>query len=293
MAKNPTKTSSRDLGAKNLQENHALGRGFFLMTWEEAVLWLRQQERYQDLVRDCYYGDPLDQECRRYHHSPEWIAARQLLGKPVAGAKALDLGAGRGIVAYALHMDGWETTALEPDPSAIVGRQAIEKIGIPRLKVVEGVGENLPFPDAAFDVVIARATLHHSRNLDKLCEDTARVLKKGGRFLAMREHIITIREDLPLFLNNHPLHKLYGGENAFTLKEYRKAFRQSGLSMLQELGPCCSDINLHPQTREEHAQKRRKKLGYLIPTLLADKVNIIRGKFSNEPGRLYSFLLTK
>jgi len=263
------------------------------MTWEDAVLWLRQQNTYHDLARDCYYGDPLDQECRRYHHSPEWIAVRELLGKPVAGAKALDLGAGRGIVAYALHMDGWQTTALEPDPSGVVGRQAIEMIGIAGLKVVEGVGENLPFPDSTFDIVIARATLHHSRDLDKLCKEAARVLKKGGKFLATREHIISIREDLPLFLNKHPLHKLYGGENAFTLKEYQKAFRQSGLTMLKEFGPCCSDINLHPQTRKEHAQKRRKKLCYLVPTFVADRINIIRGKHSNEPGRLYSFVLTK
>ena len=263
------------------------------MNWEDAVLWLRQQDQYRDLVRDCYYGDPIDQECRRYHHSPEWIAARELLGKPGAGAKALDLGAGRGIVTYALHTDGWDTTALEPDPSTIVGRQAIEKIGIAGLKVVEGVGENLPFPDETFDVVIARATLHHSRDLDKLCEETARVLKKGGKFLAMREHIISIREDLPLFLNNHPLHKLYGGENAFTLKVYQNAFRRAGLSTLQELGPCCSDINLHPHTRKDWAQKMRKKLVYLLPTFVADRINIIRGKHSNEPGRLFSFVLTK
>jgi SAM-dependent methyltransferase len=263
------------------------------MTWEEAVLWLRQQPQYQDLVRDCYYGDPLDQECRKYHNSPEWIAVRELLGKPIAGARALDLGAGRGIVAYALHMDGWETIALEPDPSATVGRQAIEKIGIAGLKVSEGVGENLPFPDETFDVVIARATLHHSRDLNKLCGEAARVLKEGGKLLAMREHVISKPEDLPLFLTKHPLHNLYGGENAFTLKEYTNAFRRAGLVILQKLGPCCSDINLHPYTRKDYAQKRRKKLGYLLPTLIADKVNIIRGKFSNEPGRLYSFVLTK
>jgi SAM-dependent methyltransferase len=263
------------------------------ITWEDAVLWLRQQDQYRDLVRDCYYGDPLDQECQRYHSSPEWIAVRELLGKPVTGARALDLGAGRGIVAYALHMDGWETTALEPDSSAIVGGQAIQKMGIHGLKVIQGFGENLPFPDGTFDVVIARAVLHHSQNLEKLCAESARVLKKRGKIIAMREHVISKPDELQLFLTKHPLHKLYGGENAFTLKEYKNAFRRAELSILQELGPCCSDINLHPHTRKEHAQKRRKKFGYLLPTLIADRVNIIRGKFSNEPGRLYSFVLTK
>lgn len=111
------------------------------MTWEQAVLWLRQQPQYQNLVRDCYYGDPLDLEWRRYHDSPEWKAVRKILGKPADGAKALDLGAGRGIVAYGLHLDGWETTALEPNPSAIVGEQAIKKMGIQGLTVTQGLGK--------------------------------------------------------------------------------------------------------------------------------------------------------
>ena len=29
------------------------------MTWEQAVLWLRQQPDSADLVRACFYDDPL------------------------------------------------------------------------------------------------------------------------------------------------------------------------------------------------------------------------------------------
>lgn len=135
--------------------------------------------------------------------------------------------------------------------------------------------------------------LHHSQDLGKLCAEVFRVIKKGGTFLAMREHVISKSQDLPAFLEKHPLHRLYGGEHAFTLAEYRGAFQGAGLILQKELGPCCSDINLHPLTRKELAAQRRKKIGFWVPESWAQKINEIRGKTSHEPGRLYSFVLTK
>ncbi len=38
-----------------------------------------------------------------------------------------------------------------------------------------------------------------------------RVLKPGGRLIAI-ENVISSKNDLPVFLDQHPLHKLYGGE---------------------------------------------------------------------------------
>jgi hypothetical protein len=30
------------------------------MTWEQAVRWLREQPEQQDLVRACFYDDPVE-----------------------------------------------------------------------------------------------------------------------------------------------------------------------------------------------------------------------------------------
>ena len=43
-------------------------------TWEGAVLWLRSQPDQADLVRACFYDDPLLDAARRYHRSIEWAA---------------------------------------------------------------------------------------------------------------------------------------------------------------------------------------------------------------------------
>ena len=263
------------------------------ISWEKAVLWLRSQNQLQTLVKDCYYGENLKEECIRYLGSAEWTEARSLLASDSPKKKVLDLGAGRGIVSLALAEDGWDTVALEPDASEVVGARAIRSLKNRRIEVVEGCGENLPFHAETFDAVVARAVLHHSRDLFQLCKEVARVMKKEAAFLAMREHVLSRNEDLPVFLARHPLHKLYGGENAFTLSTYQSAFQQAGLRLLRTYGPACSNMNLHPKTRKELAVLRKKKLFNLVPLKLAETINQVRGKMSMEPGRLYSFLLRK
>jgi SAM-dependent methyltransferase len=278
-------------------------------TWEEAVQWLRQQPDQQELVRACYFDDPLLEACERFAESSEWVATTQYL--PMTKGQALDMGAGRGISSYALAKEGWQVTALEPDTSALVGAEAIKQIAkqtqLP-IKVVVEWGEQLPFPDNSFDVVLARQVLHHARDLKQLCAEIGRVLKPNGVFIATREHVISQREDLQKFLDKHALHHLYGGENAFLLKDYMQAIQESGLQLKHVLGHWESEINFFPDT---HADRRRvvsailrRRLGSKVTELLTNenyfwgfgmlnmfaKIHTLR---DNSAGRLYSFVAVK
>jgi SAM-dependent methyltransferase len=127
-----------------------------------------------------------------------------------------------GAASPALAREGFRVTALEPDPSAIVGAAAIRALaaeaGLP-IDVVEEFSERLPFADDAFDLVFARAVLHHTRDLEGACREMFRVLRPDGIFIAAREHVISKDDDLGKFLKQHPLHHLYGGENAFLLTD--------------------------------------------------------------------------
>src|SRR3981081_2619505 len=97
-----------------------------LSSWEEAVVWFRNQPEQQQVARDAFYDDPLVDAAARYHASGEWRAVSEILhGRD---GRALDIGAGRGIASYALARDDFKVTALEPDPSAIVGSAAIRKL---------------------------------------------------------------------------------------------------------------------------------------------------------------------
>jgi SAM-dependent methyltransferase len=261
------------------------------MSWEDAVAWLRAQPGSQDLVRACFYDDPLTNAAARYWNSTEWRAVHAYL--PSTRGKALDVGAGRGIASYALARDGWAVAALEPDASDLVGAGAIRSLardtGV-AVEVVETWGEALPFPDAAFDVVHCRQVLHHARDLDQLCREIGRVLKPGGVFIATREHVISKREDLGAFQANHPLHRLYGGENAFLLEEYKDAIRHAGITLHRVLNPLETDINLFPETTADVRRRAAAKIGFPFPALIPQLVLKVAGNLSDAPGRLYTFV---
>lgn len=264
-----------------------------LISWEEAVSWLKSQPEQAELVRACFYDDPLLVAAERYAVSSEWQAVRMLL--PHAPGRALDVGSGRGISAFALACDGWQVAALEPDPSDVVGAGAIRilaKAAGLDIQVEENWGERLPFADETFDVVHCRQVLHHARDLKQLCREAARVIKKGGKFIATREHVISLHEDLPEFLASHPLHKLYGGENAYLLQEYLDAITESGFTLTEVLNPYQSDINLYPET--VRGLKHRIAAKYRLPSLLVtDAILKWRGGINKVPGRLYTFVGSK
>ena len=261
------------------------------ITWEQAVLWLRGQPDQDALVRACFYDDPLTDAAKRYHASSEWRAVRRLL--PTRSGKALDIGAGRGVSSYALARDGWSVTALEPDASSVVGAGAIRSLAREAkldIDVVETWGESLPFDDATFDLVHCRQVLHHARDLAQLCREVGRVLKPQGMFIAMREHVISRREDLPAFLASHPLHNLYGGENAYLLDEYEQAIRGAGIHIDRVLNPQESDINLYPETTRDAKRRLAKRLGLPVAGLIPAPLLTWWGKRDRMPGRIYTFV---
>lgn len=263
-------------------------------SWEEAVLWLKSQPDQGEIVKACYYDDPLLVAAERFVQSAEWQAIRACL--PNFRGRVLDLGAGRGISSYAFAKEGWTVTALEPDPSDIVGAGAIrelsEQAGL-SIEVVQAAGELLPFSDMSFDAAYGRAILHHAKDLARLCREVFRVLRPHGMLIATREHVISRRSDLERFLAQHPLHALYGGENALLPSEYKDAMRAAGFMIIKVFHALESDINLHPNTRrsirEKIGQRLRLPIGDMIPGWLLD----VLGHVDSRPGRLYSFMARK
>jgi 2-polyprenyl-3-methyl-5-hydroxy-6-metoxy-1,4-benzoquinol methylase len=266
--------------------------------WEQAVQWLRSQLDQQRPVLDCYYVDPLKKATDRYYNSEEWTSVRSHL--PNGRGRALDVGAGRGIASYALARKGFAVKALEPDPSAIVGAEAIRSLAKEaslEISVTEEFSERLSCPDNHFDIVFARAVLHHTSDLAAACRGFYRVLKPGGRLIAAREHVLSGKSGLGTFLDLHPLHKLYGGENAFLLEEYKSA----GFTLKNSIASFHSAMNIAPRTLDETREEiaGRFPVGRaIIRSLLKipavwDIATKLFRRLDNRPGRLYSFVADK
>jgi SAM-dependent methyltransferase len=272
-------------------------------SWESAVQWLRTQPDQRDLVIDAYYDDPLQAAAERYWASEEWRAIVAFL--PRCGNRALDVGAGRGIASYALAREGFTVSALEPNASALVGAEAIRSLvrdtGLP-IQVVEDFSERLPFDDQSFDLVFARAVLHHAHDLAAACREFHRVLKRGGRLIAVREHVISRADDLPRFFELHPLHKLYGGENAHLLSRYLSVIEAAGFRSVVTLAPFDSPINFAPldmdRLRGELARRIEARVpgsASVVERLLARPTvwglaRRLLNFVDSRPGRLYSFV---
>lgn len=111
------------------------------------------------------------------------------------GERVLDLGAGEGWAAQHFSLRGADAVAIDvvPDPKLGLGR-AWKRMQLTdtRFDLIVGDNEGLPFARHSFDIVFSSNALHHHDHLDKLFTNIYRVLKPGGRLIAIGDPLITI-----------------------------------------------------------------------------------------------------
>ena len=78
----------------------------------------------------------------------------------VRGKRVLDLGCGDGRLALGVATFATRVEGLDPDPEAIAAaRRNARKAGVRNVRFAAGAAQRLPYPDAAFDLVILSWTL--------------------------------------------------------------------------------------------------------------------------------------
>jgi ubiquinone/menaquinone biosynthesis C-methylase UbiE len=112
--------------------------------------------------------------------------ATLVLAGDVAGRRILDAGCGSGPLFAALRDRGAIVTGF--DSSAGMLKLARRRLGDEADLQVADLGRPLPFPDGAFDDVIASLVLHYLEDWTAPLAELRRVLKPGGRLIASVMH---------------------------------------------------------------------------------------------------------
>jgi SAM-dependent methyltransferase len=111
------------------------------------------------------------------------LARLVAVAAPRPGRRAVDLGCGAGHTGAALADAGCEVTAVDLDPAMLAAARARS----PALRVHRADAAATGLPAGAFDLVVARHTLHHHDDPDAALREARRLLRPGGRVALVDE----------------------------------------------------------------------------------------------------------
>ncbi|SUA81268.1 Malonyl-CoA O-methyltransferase BioC [Nocardia otitidiscaviarum] len=135
-----------------------------------------------DTIADGYTAENETGLLHAYYNRP---AILELAGD-VAGRRILDVGCGSGPLFAALRDRGATLTGI--DSSARMLEHARRRLGGEANLLRADLADPLPFPDAAFDDVVASLVLHYLQDWAPPLAELRRVLASGGRLLVSVEH---------------------------------------------------------------------------------------------------------
>jgi ubiquinone/menaquinone biosynthesis C-methylase UbiE len=180
-----------------------------LMGWDSLAAWY---DRKQGEAGDLWHRSLID---------PVLI---KLIGS-VDDRDLLDLGCGNGYLSRKFAREGARVFCVDASPSMIECAKKHDPDGKLGIKYLVSSASNLEsLKDGSFDIVFANMTLMDFENAEGAVNETSRVLRKGGRFVASLSH--------PCFDNGKNsawIMERVLTDNSFERRLYRRirAYRQS------------------------------------------------------------------
>jgi arsenite methyltransferase len=190
------------------------------------------------------------------------------LGRLAPGERVLDLGSGAGtdslVAAQMVGEDGY-VTGIDMTPEMLAkARVAAAEMGAANVKFVESEAEQLPFPDASFDVVISNGVIDLIPDKDAVFAEIFRVLTPGGRIQLAD---VTIQN--PVSAEGRRNIDLWTGWIAGALLEaaYAKLLERHGFERI-ETGQL---VNTYARSKFEDTRRKAQKFGARGTTIKAYK----------------------
>jgi len=158
--------------------------------WIRAHLATAKNERYNSGMNE---PDPFADLKRRQREMWASFTPTAIFTTPVAGhlvrfagvaadEDVLDVGTGTGVVAITAARAGARVTGLDLTPELLDQARENARIAqMPHIVWTEGDAENLPYPDASFDLVVSQFGHMFAPRPEIAVTEMRRVLKPGGR----------------------------------------------------------------------------------------------------------------
>ncbi len=156
------------------------------------------------------------------------------LAAPQLEDVALDVSTGGGHVALTLAPLVARVVASDLTPRMLAAARAfITSRGMVNVEYVVADAERLPFLDATFDLVTVRIAPHHYADVARAAREMARVLRPGGRLVAI-DNVAPEDGELDVLLNDWERRRDPSHVRAYTAAEWRAFLAEAGLRLTHE-----------------------------------------------------------
>jgi ubiquinone/menaquinone biosynthesis C-methylase UbiE len=165
-----------------------------------------------------------------HRSSPTMEALHETLG-PQTGRAICDVACGAGHLALSFAAEEpARLVGVDPAPNMLESFRALAAERSAAVEAVRSTAEELPFPDASFDLVVSRLAPHHFPDLPRAVAEMARLLRPGGRLAVID---LEGHEDPEIDALNHELEMLHDPTHvrSHTLAEWVDVLQGAGLNV--------------------------------------------------------------
>jgi ubiquinone/menaquinone biosynthesis C-methylase UbiE len=243
--------------------------------------------QHNDVIRESF-----STQAKAFAANP-WVTDEDRIRRLVAAARltgterVLDIATGPGYIAEAFAGAAREVVGVDlTDAMLAIGKQRTSEHGVSNVSFRAADAQNLPFENAAFDIVVCRLALHHLLKPLQVLLEMARVCRIGGMVLV---------EDI--YASEHPERAAYQDRwetlrdpshvRTLALSELLQLFRDAGL----ETDYVLTADDLTPEVERWLATTKTpaERAGEIRRLLEEDRKHDLSGTrpFQDATGRLY------